>query len=161
MSDAEKTARHTRESEIHDKQARRKPWEPVKKLDTPPPPEGYEYRWIRESLLGKEDANNISYRLREGWEFVQGSELPADWKLPTLGSDRGRLAGVVSNEGLILAKMPLQTVQERRDYFEQMNQRNNQALDNTMFSDANKDSRYVKYDAKRNSQVTFGKSKSN
>jgi len=160
MSGLEDLAKTSRESESHDKHARRKPWEPVKKLDTPPAPEGYEYRWIRESTLGVEDANNISYRLREGWEFVQGSELPADWQLPTLGSDRGRLAGVVSNEGLVLAKMPLETVQERRDYFEKMNEKNNQALDNTMFNDSQKDNRYVKYDSKRNSQVTFGKKKS-
>ena len=161
MSGLEDLAKHTRESETHDKQARRKPWSPVKKLETPPAPEGYEYRWIRESILGVEDANNISYRLREGWEFVQGSELPADWKLPTLGTDRGRLAGVVHNEGLVLAKLPLETVNERRQYYEDKNRRNNQALDNTMFSDANKDSKYVKYDSKRDSQVTFGKSKSN
>ena len=59
------TARNTRESETHDKEARRKPWRPVRKLETPPAPDGYEYRWIRESYLGQEDANNISYRLRE------------------------------------------------------------------------------------------------
>ena len=161
MSGLEDLAKHTRESETHDKQARRKPWSPVKKLETPPAPEGYEYRWIRESILGVEDANNISYRLREGWDLVQGSELPADWKLPTLGTDRGRLAGVVHNEGLVLAKLPLETVQERRQYYENMTRKNEQALDNTMFSDANKDSKYVKYDSKRDSQVTFGKSKSN
>ena len=161
MSGLEDLAKHTRESETHDKQARRKPWQPQDKLGTPPPPEGYEYRWIRESILGVEDANNISYRLREGWEFVQGSELPADWKLPTLGTDRGRLAGVVHNEGLVLAKLPLETVNERRQYYEDKNRRNNQALDNTMFNDANKDSRYVKYDSKRESQVTFGKNKGN
>ena len=158
----EDESRRPRESEMHDKQARRKPWKPVKKLETPPAPEGYEYRWIRASLLGREDANNISYRLQEGWEFVQGSELPAGWDdLPTLGNDKGRLAGVIFNEGLVLGKCPVETVQERRSYFEQMNKRNNQALDNTMFSDADKDSRYIKYDAKRNSQVTFGKRKSN
>jgi hypothetical protein len=30
-------ARNTRESETHDKLARRKPWRPVRKLETPPP----------------------------------------------------------------------------------------------------------------------------
>ena len=44
MSGLEDYARTDRESEAHDKEARRKPWEPVRKLDTPPPPEGYEYR---------------------------------------------------------------------------------------------------------------------
>ena len=61
------TMRNQRETETHAKTARRKPWSPVKKLDTPPAPDGYEYRWIRGSFLGQEDANNISYRMREGW----------------------------------------------------------------------------------------------
>jgi|TARA_R110000796_G_scaffold239705_2_gene360473 hypothetical protein len=160
MSGLEDLAKHTRESETHDKQARRKPWTPVKKLETPAPPEGYEYRWVRESILGKEDANNIHYRLREGWDLVMGEELPADWQLPTLGDDKGRLAGVVHNEGLILMKMPLETVNERREYFADKTRKNTQALDNTMFNDANKDGKYVKYDSKRDNQVTFGKSRS-
>jgi|TARA_B100000073_G_scaffold348404_1_gene367002 hypothetical protein len=157
MSGLEDYARTSRESESHDKTTRRKPWEPVRKLDTPPAPEGYEYRWIRQATLGVEDANNVSYRLREGWEFVQGSELPAGWDLPTFGEDKGRLAGVVYNEGLILAKMPLETVNERRSHYEDKTRQASQALDNTIFNDARKDSRYVKYDSKRDSNVTFGK----
>jgi len=149
------TARNTRESETHDKEARRKPWRPVRKLETPPAPDGYEYRWIRESYLGQEDANNISYRLREGWEFVQGSELPKGFAFAT--KEKGRLAGVVHNEGLVLAKIPLETIQERRSHYEDATQKANEALDNNMFNDSAKDGRYVKYDAKRETQVTFGK----
>jgi len=159
MSGLEDYARTDRESEAHDKEARRKPWEPVRKLDTPPAPEGYEYRWIRHSLLGTEDANNVSYRLREGWEFVQGSELPAGWSLPTMSEEKGRLAGVVYNEGLILAKLPIETKGERNAHYEQKTHLANQALDNTMFNDAKKDNRYVKYDSKRKSNVTFGKNR--
>lgn len=151
------TMRNQRETETHAKTARRKPWSPVKKLDTPPPPDGYEYRWIRGSFLGQEDANNISYRMREGWEFVQASSLPDGWDLPCLGEDKGRLAGVVHNEGLFLAKIPVETIQERRAYYEGKTSQANEALDNTMFNESGKDGRYVKYDSKRESQVTFGK----
>ena len=159
MSEEEKidTTKHTRDSGTHDKETRRKPWRPVRKLEAPPPPEGYEYRWIRESYLGQEDVNNVGYRLREGWELVQGSELPDDWQLPSHGKDKGRLAGVVHNEGLLLAKMPIETVEERRAYYAEKNRKANEALDNTIFNDSAKDSRYVKYDSKRESQVTFGK----
>ncbi len=40
MTTAEKkeTNRNSRDSETHDKQARRQPWRPVRKLETPPPP---------------------------------------------------------------------------------------------------------------------------
>ena len=68
--------RKSRESESHAKTSRRQPWRPVRKLETPPAPEGYEYRWIRESMLGQEDKANVARRIREGWELVRGSDLP-------------------------------------------------------------------------------------
>ncbi len=66
MAEAKKNTRSSRESGAHDNQARRKPWRPVRKLETPPPPPGFVYRWIRESMLGNEDRANVSRRLREG-----------------------------------------------------------------------------------------------
>jgi hypothetical protein len=153
---AKTTSRASRESEMHDKNTRRKPWRPVRKLETPPPPAGYEYRWIRESILGQEDRNNVSYRLREGWELVRAEELPPEFSLPSLES--GRHAGVVYNEGLLLAKIPTETAEERRAYYAGKTQERNEALDNTIYKDQEKDRRYVKYDSKRESSVRFGKS---
>ncbi len=103
--------RKSRESESHAKETRRQPWRPVRKLETPPAPEGYEYRWIRESMLGVEDRGNVSRRLREGWELVRGTDLPQEYALPTM--DSGKHTGIVYNEGLLLAKMPLETIAER------------------------------------------------
>lgn len=148
--------RSSRESEAHDNKARRKPWRPVRKLEVPPAPEGYKYRWIRESMMGSEDRSNVSRRIREGWELVRGSDLPADFQLPTMDGN-GRHEGVVYNEGLLLAKMPVETVQERQEYYRQKTQEQSNSLDNNMFNDARQDSRYVKYDPQRDSQVTFGR----
>jgi|TARA_R110001583_G_scaffold191856_2_gene357680 hypothetical protein len=149
------TSRQSRESEAHDNTARRKHWRPVRRLETPPPPDGYVYRWIRESMMGNEDRSNVSRRIREGWELVKGSDLPEEWQLPTM--DGGRHTGVVYNEGLVLAKMPQETVDERTTYYENVNRNAKDALDNTMFNESNKDSRYVKYDPQRSTEVTFGK----
>lgn len=148
--------RSSRESEAHDNKARRKPWRPVRKLETPPAPEGYTYRWIRESMLGQEDRANVSRRLREGWELVRGTDLPADFQLPTMDGS-GRHEGVVYNEGLLLAKIPVETVEERKAHYHNVTQEQSNALDNNMFNDARQDSRYVKYDPQRDSQVTFGR----
>tara|TARA_R100000935_G_scaffold6495_6_gene14145 strand:+ start:17 stop:493 length:477 start_codon:yes stop_codon:yes gene_type:complete len=147
--------RKSRESESHAKNTQRQPWRPVRKLETPPAPEGYEYRWIRESMLGVEDRGNVSRRLREGWELVRGTDLPQEYALPTM--DSGRHTGIVYNEGLLLAKMPLETISERNAYYAGKNQQAKDALDNNMFNDSRKDGRYVKYDADRKSNVTFGK----
>ena len=147
--------RNSRESEQHAKNTRRQPWRPVRKLETPPPPEGYEYRWIRESMLGQEDRSNVSKRLREGWELVRGTDLPQEFALPTL--DEGRHTGIVYNDGLLLAKIPVETKQERNAYYESQTARTKEALDNNAFNESRRDSRYVQYDAKRESNVTFGK----
>jgi hypothetical protein len=57
MTEEKKVAdRNSRDSEAHDKETRRKPWRPVRRLETPPAPPGYTYRWIRESMLGQEIA---------------------------------------------------------------------------------------------------------
>ena len=148
-------SRKSRESESHDNNSRRQPWRPVRKLETPPAPDGYQYRWIRESMLGQEDRSNVSRRLREGWELVRGTDLPQEFALPT--HDSGRHAGIVYNEGLLLAKMPLETVQERNQYYAGKSQQAKDALDNNVFNESKRDGRYVKYDSKRESNVTFGK----
>tara|TARA_R100000278_G_scaffold73503_1_gene57593 strand:- start:353 stop:832 length:480 start_codon:yes stop_codon:yes gene_type:complete len=148
-------SRKSRESETHAKQTRRQPWRPVRKLETPPAPEGYEYRWIRESMLGQEDKANVARRIREGWELVRGTDLPAEYSYPT--AETGRHAGLVYSEGLLLAKIPTETREERNAYYEDQARMKKEALDNNMFNESRKDSRYVKYDSDRKSNVTFGK----
>jgi len=151
----EKNTRASRDSETHAKNARRQPWRPVRKLETPPPPPGYTYRWIRESMLGSEDRSNVSRRVREGWELVRGTDLPPEWQLPTM--DNGRHEGVIYNEGLLLAKIPNETVEERRAYYEDRNQQAKESLDNNIFNETRADGRYVKYDPQRDTRVTFGR----
>ena len=153
--DQETTTRKSRESESHAKETRRQPWRPVRKLETPEPPEGYEYRWIRESMLGQEDKANVARRIREGWELVRGSDLPDEYSYPV--AETGRHAGLIYSEGLLLAKIPSQTRDERNEYYEEQTRLRTEALDNNMFNEARKDGRYVKYDNNSKSNVTFGK----
>ena len=61
------------------------------------------------------------------------------------------------NEGLLLAKIPDETIQERHDYYQGKSHDAVSALDNSVFNQSQKDSRYVKYDPKRDSRVSFGK----
>ena len=150
------TNRNSRASEDHDKSTRRKPWRLVRKLEAPPPPPGYEYRWIRSDMLGQEDRANVSRRIREGWELVRHEELPPEWQHMS-SLEVGRNTGVINNEGLLLAKMPIETIEERNAYYQQKNVDAGEALENTVFNDAGRDSRYVKYNPRRDTKVTFGK----
>tara|TARA_R100001079_G_C4416554_1_gene137880 strand:- start:47 stop:526 length:480 start_codon:yes stop_codon:yes gene_type:complete len=158
MTESKATARSSRESGAHDKQARKRQWLETRKLEAPPPPPGYTYRWIRESMLGTEDRSNVSRRVREGWELVRAEELPPDWAdtLPTMDKD-GRHSGVIYNEGLLLAKIPTEIVSQRNEHYSAKTQDAKDALDNTMFNETRGDARYVKYDPQRDSRVTFGK----
>jgi hypothetical protein len=106
-------------------------------------------------MLGQEDRGNVSRRLREGYELVRGTDLPAEFELPTM--DSGRHVGIVYNEGLLLAKIPVETKNERNAYYADKSRQAKEALDNNMFNETNKESRYVKYDSDRRSNVTFGK----
>ena len=103
--------RTPRSAETRAKDTARKPWRPPSMLETPPAPEGYSYRWIRAEIVGQEDRKNVTSRLREGFDLVKAEELNG-FELPTL--DDGRHAGVVSVGGLLLAKIPDETRQERK-----------------------------------------------
>ena len=50
-----------------------------------------------------------------------------------------------------------ETKEERNAYYEDQTRLKKEALDNNMFTESRRDGRYVKYDADRKSNVTFGK----
>ena len=97
----------SRESETRVKTERRKPWAPPSQLDAPPAPAGFVHRWIRAESVGQMDQKNVSARLREGWEFVRADEY-SDVEWPAI--DSGRYTGVIAVGGLMLARIPKETV---------------------------------------------------
>ena len=146
------TDRAPRSADTRDSETRLKPWQPPSLLDAPTPPDGYIYRWLRESMVGVEDKANMSKRIREGWEPVRAEEHP-EFEAPTV--DDGRHAGVIGVGGLILAKMPIETVNQRRAYYTQMAADQMQAVDSNLMRES--DSRMPISNPNRNSQITFGK----
>ena len=115
-----------------DKETRRRPWTPPSRLDAPPAPPGYKHRWIRAEVNGYDDKQNVYGRLREGYEMVRIEEVPEEYRgmLPTI--EDGKHAGVISVGGLILARIPEETVNERNDYFRKKAQDQLLAVDNEM-----------------------------
>ena len=98
----------------------------------PPAPPGYKHRWIRAEVNGYDDKQNVYGRLREGYEMVRIEEVPEEYRgmLPTI--EDGKHAGVISVGGLILARIPEETVNERNDYFRKKAQDQLLAVDNEM-----------------------------
>ena len=146
------TDRTPRASKTRAAKPRRQPWRPPSLLDAPPPPEGFVHRWIRSEVRGFDDRKNLSARIREGWELVRKDEYP-DFEAPTI--DSGRYEGVFGVGGLLLARIPTEIVEERKDYFMQMNADAMQAVDNDLLKENQHHSMAIQK-PERQSRVTFG-----
>jgi hypothetical protein len=144
--------RTSRNNETREKTASRRPWAPPSMLDAPPAPEGYVHRWIRAEARGFDDTKNISARLREGWELVRRDEYP-DFEAPVI--DSGKYEGVFGVGGLMLARMPVETVQERNTYYRGKSQDQIDAVDQDMMRE-NSHSTMRIGNPDRQSRVTFG-----
>jgi hypothetical protein len=149
--------RAARSSETREKETRRKPWSPPSRLDAPPAPEGYKHRWLRAEVNGNLDNQNIYSKLREGYELVRLEDLPEEYRgmLPTM--DDGKHAGVVSVGGLLLARIPDETVDERNAYFRKKAQDQLHAVDNEMMRE-NAHSSMRLQAPERSSRTTFRQS---
>lgn len=150
-NDSKSNNRAPRSAETRAKQVARKPWRPPSMLETPPAPEGYSYRWIRAEIVGQEDKKNVMSRLREGFELVSKEEI-GDFELPSM--DDGKHAGVVSVGGLLLAKIPNETREERNAYFNERAQLQQDAVDNDLMRESDPSSPILK--PQRSTSVTFG-----
>jgi|TARA_R110000751_G_scaffold16414_1_gene51931 hypothetical protein len=146
-----KSDRTPRSASTRDNKARLKPWQPPSLLDAPNPPEGYVYRWLRESMIGVDDKANMSKRIREGWEPVRAEDHP-EFEAPTV--DDGKFVGVIGVGGLILAKMPIETVEQRREYYRKMSADQMEAVDSNLMRESN--SIMPISNPNRTSKVTFG-----
>ena len=144
--------RASRATQTREKQAIRKPWAPPSMLDAPPAPDGFKHRWIRAETRGFDDTKNVSAKMREGWELVRKDEFP-DFEAPVVES--GKYEGVFGVGGLLLARIPNETVDERTAYFAERNQHQQDAVDHDMMRE-NAHSTMRIGNADRQSRVTFG-----
>ena len=148
----EGTSRTPRATETREKKAERKPWAPSSSLDAPPAPEGYKHRWIRAEARGFSDTKNVSARLREGYELVRADEYP-DFEAPVV--ETGKYEGVFGVGGLLLARIPLETVSERNAYFDGRAKDLQQAVDDNLMRENSHNSMTISK-PDRQSRVTFG-----
>ena len=133
-----------------EKTAVRKPWAPPSMLDAPPAPTGFKHRWIRTEARGFDDSKNMSARLREGWEPVRADEYP-DFESPTI--EEGKFQGVIGNGGLMLCRIPEETVSERTAYFRDQTRNQMKAVDENLMREQHPS---MPIQSDRQSRVTFG-----
>jgi len=139
-----------RELESRALSERPKQWMPPELLPEPDKEAGYEYRWIRVSMMGKQDGRNVSTKIREGWEPVKVQEQP-QFKLLT--DPNTRFEDGIEIGGLLLCKTPKEFVEQRTAYYARQNQAQAEAVDNNLMRQS--DARMPIF-KERKSSTSFG-----
>jgi len=150
-TDNPRAPRAPRDTESREKMECPKQWMPPQLLPDPNPEPGYAFRWIRIATLGKDDATNISGKLREGWEPVKASDHP---EIRLFGSANGRFSDSIEVGGLLLCKTPVEFAEQRDEYYRKQAEAQMQSVDNTYMRE--NDPRMPMF-KERKSTVTFGR----
>ena len=149
----ENEKRTSRASQTRVKEERKKVWTPPSSLDAPPAPDGYRHRWLRAESMGFDDTSNMSAKLRSGYELVRADQYP-DANYPTVQD--GKYKGVIGVGGLLLARIPEEIVESRKEYFARQTKDKSDAIDNDLMKEQHPS---MPINNERQTRVTFGGTK--
>ena len=145
----------SRASQTRAKTAKKTVWTPPSSLDAPPAPDGFHHRWIRAETMGFDDTKNMAGKLRSGYELVRADEYP-DTDYPTIND--GKYKGVIGVGGLLLARISIELVKSREEYFNKLTKAKDEAIDNDLLKEQHPG---MPIDVDRQTRVTFGGTKKN
>ena len=143
----------SRASQTRVKTAQKTVWTPPSSLDAPPAPDGYHHRWIRAESMGFDDTKNMAGKLRSGYELVRADEYP-ETDYPTIND--GKYKGVIGVGGLLLARISIELVKSREEYFNKLTKAKDEAIDNDLLKEQHPG---MPIDIDRQTRVTFGGTK--
>ena len=147
------TIKTSRASQTRVKEAKKQVWTPPSSLDAPPAPDGYHHRWIRAESMGFDDTKNMAAMLRSGYELVRADQYP-DTEYPAIND--GKYKGVIGVGGLVLARISLELVKSRKEYFDNLTKQKDEAINNDLMKEQHPG---MPIDVDRQSRVTFGGTK--
>ena len=143
----------SRASQTRANTAKKTVWTPPSSLDAPPAPDGFHHRWIRAESMGFDDTKNMAGKLRSGYELVRADEYP-DTDYPAI--DTGKYKGVIGVGGLLLARISLELVKSRKEYFDNLTKQKDEAIENDLLKEQHPG---MPIDHDRQTRVTFGGTK--
>ena len=146
-------SRSPREATTRATAERPKSWQPASVLPEPTKEPGYVHRWVRASTQGTSDPQNMSSKMREGWEPVRIEEQP---QFKMLVDPSSRFKDNIEVSGLLLCKMPTEFVEQRAEHFNNKNRAQMESVDNNFMRE--NDPRMPLF-ADRKSSTSFGKGK--
>jgi hypothetical protein len=128
-------------------------WTPPSSLDAPPAPDGFHHRWIRAETMGFDDTKNMAGKLRSGYELVRADEYP-ETDYPAIND--GKYKGVIGVGGLLLARISIELVKSREEYFNKLTKAKDEAIENDLLKEQHPG---MPIDVDRQTRVTFGGTK--
>ena len=143
--------RQNRDAETREKTVRKKAWTRPTVLPDPIPQDGYKFHWVRVSTMGQPDSTNVSSKLREGWEPVRAEDHPEIFSDAVADA---RFKDNVIVGGLMLCKAPIELVEERTEYYENLTESQMRSVDQSLMRE--NDPRMPIFND-RKTKVTFGK----
>ena len=143
----------SRASQTRAKTEKPKVWTPPSSLDAPPAPDGFHHRWIRAESMGFDDTKNMAGKLRSGYELVRADEYPGS-NYPVMTD--GKYKGVIGVGGLLLARIPVEIVKSRDEYFNKITQDKDTAVEQDLMKEQHPS---MPINAERQTRVTFGGTK--
>ena len=143
----------SRASQTRAKTEKPKVWTPPSSLDAPPAPDGFHHRWIRAESMGFDDTKNMAGKLRSGYELVRADEYPGS-NYPVMTD--GKYKGIIGVGGLLLARIPVEIVKSRDEYFKKITQDRDTAVEQDLMKEQHPS---MPINAERQTRVTFGGTK--
>jgi hypothetical protein len=125
-------------------------WSAPEALPMPNFRPGWGHRYCRISTLGTADPQNISSKLREGYEPVKADEYP---ELMMHAVVDGRFKGGIEIGGLILCRIPEEFLKQRNEYYAKQNKVQMESVDQSFMRESHPN--MPKF-SERRSEVSFG-----
>ena len=145
--------RLARELENRESTQRKMAWTPPSVLPPLPVEDGWEFRYIRTSIMGSSDPSNVSAKFREGWVPVKAEDYPG---LKIQADPNSQFKGNIEIGGLLVCKIPKELAEQRDAYYSAQAKAQVDSVDNS-FMRLN-DERMPLFSDKKTT-VSFGKGK--
>jgi len=142
--------RLNRELETRAHTARPQMWTAPETLPMPNERPGWKHRYIRISMMGQSDPQNISSKFREGYEPCKAEEYP---EMMVHATQSGQFKDNIEIGGLLLCRIPTEFLEQRAAYYGKQNQAQMDSVDNAFLRE--NDPRMPLF-RQRESKVTFG-----
>ena len=105
--------------------------------------------------MGFDDTKNMAGKLRSGYELVRADEYPGS-NYPVM--TEGKYKGIIGVGGLLLARIPVEIVKSRDEYFKKITQDRDTAVEQDLMKEQHPS---MPINAERQTRVTFGGTKKN